>query len=118
MYGFDSSLSHDYERWMMLRRLRLVPFLQEYWPIPGTPSRLPARFCDMDLNEVIRLTFRSNGQNLEKYLRWVNRLYFETYGKYYLPLLKVIYRYNQRERIHSYLQRPEVLTTELYRFWQ
>ena len=28
----------------------------------------------MDLDRVIRLTFRSNGQNWEKYLRWLNRL--------------------------------------------
>lgn len=117
IYGFDTSLSQDYQRWMMLRRLRLVPFFQEYWPIPGIPARLPVKFFDMDLNEVIRLTFRSNGQNWEKYLRWLNRLYFSTYGKYYLPLLKVIYRYNHRERICSYLQQPDVLTTELYRFY-
>jgi hypothetical protein len=106
------------QRWMMLRRLRLVPFFQEYWPIPGTPARLPAKFFDMDLNEVICLTFRSNGQNWEKYLRWLNRLYFDTYGKYYLSLLKVIYRYNHRECIRPYLQQPEALTTELYCSYQ
>jgi len=118
MYGFDTSLSQDYQRWMMLRRLRLVPFFQEYWPIPGVPVRLPSNFFDMDLNEVIRLTFRSNGQNWEKYLRWLNRLYFHTYGKYYLPLLKVIYRYNRPECIRWYLQQPEALTTELYCSYQ
>ena len=69
----------------------------------------------MDLNEVIRLTFRSNGQNWEKYLRWLNRFYFQTFGKYYLPLVKVIYRYNNRQAIRWYLERPELLTTELYR---
>jgi len=114
MYGFNTSLSEDYHRWMMLRRLMLVPFFQEYWPIPGVPARPPSKFFDMDLNEVIRLTFRSNGQNWEKYLRWLNRLYFQTYGKYYLPLVKVIYRYNHRQRIRRYLQQPELLTTELY----
>jgi len=118
IYGFDTSLSQDYQRWMVLRRLRLVPFFQQYWPIPGIPARLPVNFFDMDLNEVIRLTFRSNGQNWEKYLRWLNRLYFYTYGKYYLPLLRVIYRYNNRERIRRYLQQPDVLTTELYRSYQ
>lgn len=115
IYGFDTTLSEDYQRWRMLRRLMLVPFFQEYWPIPGVSRRLPARFFDMDLNEVIRLTFRSNGQNWEKYLRWLNRLYFHTYGKYYLPLVKIIYRYNNRKRIRRYLRHPEVLTTELYR---
>jgi hypothetical protein len=115
IYGFDTSLSEDYQRWMMLRRLMLVPFFQEYWPIPGVPARPPSRFFDMDLNEVIRLTFRSNGLNWEKYLRWLNRLYFQTYGKYYLPLVKVIYRYNRPQAIRRYLRQPELLTTELYR---
>jgi hypothetical protein len=115
LYGFNTSLGEDYQRWRMLRRLMLVPFFQEYWPIPGTATRLPSPFFDMDLNEVIRLTFRSNGQNWEKYLRWLNRLYFHTYGKYYLPLVKVIYRYNNRQAIRWYLKRPELLTTELYR---
>jgi hypothetical protein len=114
LYGFNTSLSEDYQRWRMLRRLMLVPFFQEYWPIPGAPARLPSPFLDMDLNEVIRLTFRSNGQNWEKYLRWLNRFYFQTYGKYYLPLVKVIYRYNNRQAIRWYLERPELLTTELY----
>jgi len=118
IYGFDTSLSQDYQRWMMLRRLRLVPFFQEYWPIQGIPARLPVKFFDMDLNGVIRLTFRSNGQNWEKYLRWLNRLYFYTYGRYYLPLLKVIYRYNHRESIRRYLQQPDALTTELYRCYR
>ena len=68
---------------MMLRRLQLIPFFQEYWPIPGVGARVSADFFDMDLNEVIRLTFRSNGQNWEKYLRWLNRLYYETFGRYY-----------------------------------
>ena len=68
---------------MMLRRPQLIPFFQEYWPIPGVRDRLPADSFDMDLNEMIRLTFRSNGQNWEKYLRWLNRLYYETFGRYY-----------------------------------
>jgi hypothetical protein len=111
MYGFDTTLSEDYERLYWIRRLRLVPFLQEYWPIPGVPARLPSRYFDMDLERVIRLTFRSNGQNL----RWLSRLYFDTFGRFYLPLVEIIHRYNNKEAIRQYLDRPELLTTELYR---
>ena len=114
IYGFDTRLSQDYERWIMLRRLMLVPFFQEYWPVPGVPPRVPERFFDMDLDLVIRLTFRSNGQNWEKYLRWLNRLYFATYGRYYLPLVRIIYRYNNKAAIRRFLDRPELLTTRLY----
>lgn len=115
IYGFDTSLSEDYRRWMMLRRLRLVPFFQEYWPIEGVPARIPEPFFDMELDEAIRLTFRSNGQNWEKYLRWLNRRYFATFGRYYLPLLETIYRYNGKERIEKYLKKPDLLTREMYR---
>jgi len=69
----------------------------------------------MELDEVIRLTFRSNGQNWEKYLRWLNRRYFQTFGRYYRPLVETIYRCNNTERIHHYLKRPETLPSELYR---
>ncbi len=115
LYGFDTTLRQDYERFLCLRRLRLIPFFQEYWPIAGVPARVPADFFDMDLNAMIRLTFLSNGQNWEKYLRWLNRLYFARFGRYYRPLIDIIYRYNNKERIARYLRRPEWLTAELYR---
>lgn len=79
MYGFDTHLSEDYELFLMIRKLKLIPFLQEYCPIGDVPQRLPNDFFDMDMDTVIRLTFRSNGQNWEKYLRWLNRLYFKTF---------------------------------------
>lgn len=115
IYGFDTSLSQDYSRWKLLKRLQLVPFFQEYWPIEGIPAKVPEPFFDMELDEVIRLTFRSNGQNWEKYLRWLNRRYFQTFGRYYQPLVETIYRYNNKERIQNYLTRPKTLTSELYR---
>ena len=114
IYGFDSTLSQDFARWRMLQRLQLVPFFQEYWPIPGVPARVPESFFDMDLDRVIRMTFRSNGQNWEKYLRWLNRLYCATFGRYYLPLLRKLYRYNNKTAIHGFLARPEILTSRLY----
>lgn len=44
----------------------------------------------------------------------MNRLCFRKYGRYYRPLVEIIYRYNNKERIARYLRRPELLTTELY----
>jgi hypothetical protein len=116
-YGYNTRLSQDYARMRMLRRFRLIPFFQEYWPLPGLRARLPDDFFDMDLREVIRLTFRGNGQNWEKYLRWLNRLYFQKHGRYYRPLVEIIYRYNNKERITRYLRRSHLLTTVLYRKW-
>lgn len=114
MYGFNSHLSDDYQVLRMLQKIRLLPFLQEYWPIPNVPALIPVDFFDFDLDVVIRMTFRSNGLNWEKYLRWLNRMYFSTFGKYYLPLVRKIYRYNHKEAIARYLRRPELLTENLY----
>jgi len=118
MYGFNSHLSDDYQVLRMIQRLHLKPFLQEYWPIPNVPARIPEDYFDYDLDVVIRMTFRSNGQNWEKYLRWLNRLYFATFGRYYLPLLRIIYRYNRCENIENYLNQPWKLTEELYRKYE
>ncbi len=115
IYGFDTSLSEDYQRFHLLRRFRLIPFFQEYWPIRGVPSRLPAPFFDMDLKLMIRLTFRANGYNWEKYLRWLNRRYFEEFGRFYRPLVEVIFRYNYKHRLQWYLDRADWMTDEMYR---
>jgi hypothetical protein len=114
IYGFDTSLSQDYERWMYLRRKKYIPFFQEYWPILGVQSRLPEMFFDMDLDRIIRLTFYSNGINWEKYLRWLNRKYFEQFGRYYRPLIEIIYRYNNKQSVWKYLKRPDLLTDHQY----
>lgn len=42
---------------------------------------------------------------------------FQSFGRDYLPLLKVIYRYNNRQRIIPYLRRPDLLTSDLYRVY-
>lgn len=115
MFGFNTRLSEDYQILSMIKKFNLIPFFQEYLPIPGVPARIPNDFFDFDLNEVIRLRFNSNGQNWEKYLRWLNRLYFKTFGKYYLPLLETIYRYNNKTGINRYLAERYMLTTELYK---
>ncbi len=51
---FNSHLSEDYKIFRMIRKLRLIPFLQEYWPIPGVPARVPEDYFDCDLDAVIR----------------------------------------------------------------
>lgn len=118
MFGFNTRLSDDYQRLLMIKKLKLIPFFQEYLPIPGVPARVPDDFFDFDLNKVISLRFRSNGQNWEKYLRWLNRQYFHAFGKYYLPLLEIIYRYNNKHRINRYLAKRSVLTMDLYKMYK
>lgn len=110
MFGFNTKLSEDYAILMMAKKLGLIPFLQEYMPIFDTPSQIPADYFDMDMDLVAGIKFRTNGQNNEKFFRYVNRLYFRKFGKYYLPLLKATYRYNHKSGINKYLRKPELLT--------
>ncbi len=115
MYGFNTRLSEEYEMFLMYKRIGLIPFVQEYHPIAGVSARIPEDYFDFDLDKVIALTCRTNGQNGEKYLKWLNNHYFNTYGKYYLPLIEKIYRYNNKNAINRYLKKPELLTNELYK---
>lgn len=114
LYGFDTRLSEDNKRFRHIRRKGYLPFFQEYWPIAGVPSRLSEDYFDIDLNAVIRLTFHSNGHNWEKYLLWVSTLYFKRYGRYYQPLVEILYRYNNKHRLEWFRKNPGFLSKDLY----
>lgn len=114
MFGYDTRLSEDFEILSITRKLGMLTFVQEYIPIPGVPSQIPDHYFDMDLDKIASYRFRSNGQNGEKFLRFVNNLYFSRYNRYYLPILKAIYRYNNKNGINKYLQQPDLLTEKQY----
>ena len=115
MFGFNTRLSEDFAILKMMKKLGVVPFVQEYRPISGVPARIPEDYFDMDLNEVAEYRIRTNGQNGEKFFRYVSKLYINRYGKYYLPILKAIYRYNNKPRLQYYLDRPDLLSVEMYK---
>ena len=115
MYGFNTRLSQDFTILKMMRKLGVLPFVQEYQPISGVPARISDDYFDHDLDEVAEFRIRRNGQNGEKFLRYICRLYFNRYGRYYLPLLKAIYRYNNKSRLQYYLDRPDLLSTDMYK---
>jgi len=115
MYGFNTRLSQDFTILKTMKKLGVLPFVQEYRPISGVPARIPENYFDQDLDEIAAFRFRTNGQNGEKFFRYVNDLYFDQYGRYYLPLLKAIYRYNNKPRLQYYLDRPTLLSTEMYK---
>ena len=115
MFGFNTRLSEDFAILKMMKKLGVVPFVQEYQPISGVPARIPEDYFDMNLDELAEYRIRSNGQNGEKFLRYVSKLYFNRYGRYYLPILKAIYRYNNKPRLQYYLDRPDLLSVEMYK---
>ncbi len=115
MFGYNTSLSEDYTILKMTKDLGVIPFVQRYQPITGVPPRVPTDFFDMDLDEIAEFRFRTNGRNGEKFLRYVNERYFDEFGRYYLPILKAIYRYNNKPRLQYYLERPHLLTEKMYK---
>jgi len=114
MFGFNTRLSQDFSLLKIMKRLGVTVFLQQYRAIEGVPARIPENYFDMDLDEVAAFTFRTNGRNNEKFFRFVNQLYFNRYGRYYLPLLQAIYRYNNKQKLQTYLKHPELLSVEMY----
>jgi len=94
---------------MSHKKLGVIPFLQEYHPIPGVPSKIPEYYFDMDIDKIADIRFRTNGRNSEKFLRYVNRLYFKKFDTYYLSLLKAIYRYNNKQGINRFLKQPQLI---------
>lgn len=110
MFGFDKTLAEEYAILSMLKDLHLIPFLQEYMPLPEHPARRPANYFDIDIDRIAAIRFRTNGQNNEKFLAFVNRRYFETFGQYYLPLLEARYRYNCKQGINRYLRDSSQVT--------
>ena len=115
MFGFNTRLSEDFSILTIMKKLGVIAFVQEYRPIFGVPARIPENYFDMDLDEIAEFRIRSNGQNGEKFLRYVSRLYLKRYGRYYLPILKAIYRYNNKPRLQYYLDRPHLLSVKMYR---
>lgn len=110
MFGYDLSLSQEYQVLSMLKELKLIPFLQKFSPPPGMQHRRPENYFDMDVDKIAAIRFRRNGQNNEKYFTHVLDEYRAASGKYYLPLLKARYFYNNKHMLQKYLQHPELIS--------
>ncbi|MCF8128903.1 MAG: hypothetical protein K9N10_10345 [Deltaproteobacteria bacterium] len=109
MYGFDTSLADDVERFKFLRSLPgAYIFTQKYLPIKGGPSSDIQDFFgpnpDPLIDQLVGLIFTQNMKSMENYYRWVSRRYAETYGKLHMGLVDTIFRYNQRHKKGEYIE--------------
>ena len=109
MYGFNTTLAEDLERFRFLRSLRgAYVFTQEYQPIPGGPPPKIGRFFEDDpdrlITELIKIHFTQNMKSMEKYYRWVSRKYAEIFGILHMPLIDTIFRYNRRHLKGRYIE--------------
>lgn len=108
MYGFDTTLAEDVERFRFLRTLPgAYVFTQQYQPIPGGPPAQLDQFFDGDADrmimELITIQFARNMKSMETYYRWVSKEYAKTFGKLHMPLVDTIFRYNRRHYKGRYI---------------
>jgi hypothetical protein len=108
MYGFNTTLAQDVDRFRFLRSLPgAYVFVQPYKPVPGGRPPSVAGFfdgpADALLDDLIRIVFPQNMKSMENYYRRVSRLYAQTFGRPHMGLVDTIFRYNNRERRGHYL---------------
>ena len=108
MYGFNTTLSEDVERFRFLRSLPgAYVFVQEYKPPLGkTEPRLDAFFDDRAdelIKELVGIVFPQNMKSMEKYYRWLSQRYFQAFRELHEPLIDTIFRYNHRDRKALYV---------------
>ena len=108
MYGYNTTLAEDVERFRFLRSLPgAYVFVQRYQPIPGEPAPILNNFFDDNadelINELVKIIFPQNMKNMEKYYRWLSKLYVMTFGKLHRGLVDTIFRYNNRDRKGRYI---------------
>ena len=108
MYGYDTNLAQDVERFRFLRSLPgAYVYVQPYRPPPGgKPANLAECFderVDALIDELIRIVYPQNMKSMENYYRWISKLYALKFGRPHISLIDTIFRYNRRERRGHYL---------------
>ncbi len=108
MYGFNTTLEEDVERFRFLRSLPgAYVFVQEYQPVLGGPPQKLSGFFDerVDelIDELIGMVFTQNMKSMERYYRWLSKRYAQSFGKLHRGLVDAIFRYNRRDQKGRYI---------------
>jgi len=104
MYGYNTTLSEDIERFSFLQKMGTSPFVQRYQPVLGARLSLIDNYFDTDVDQLLRIHFAQNGRIFENFLRWVSKRYVKEFGKLYMPLVDLIFKYNNKHRKHRYIE--------------
>ena len=110
MYGYNTTLAEDVKRFRFLRSLPgAYVFVQCYRPIlGGPPPQLESFFddgADRLINELVKIIFPQNMKSMEKYYRWLSKLYVTAFGKLHMDLVDTLFRYNNRDQKGRYIAR-------------
>ncbi len=108
MYGYNTTLAQDLERFNFLRSLPgAYVFAQEYKPISGGPEPQLDNFFDGPIDEYIdklcSICFPQGMKSMEKYFRWLSKFYAKKFGKLHMGLVDTIFRYNKRYNRGKYI---------------
>ncbi|MEK7684895.1 MAG: hypothetical protein AAB466_05700 [Verrucomicrobiota bacterium] len=108
MYGFDTTLAEDVERFQFLRSLPGgYVFLQRYRPVLGGPEADLSRFfddrADEQIDALLRVNFTQNMKSMEVYYRWLCVLYAQMRGRVHQRLVETLFRYNKRHLMGGFL---------------
>lgn len=104
MYGYNTRLSDDIERFSFLHKMGTSPFVQKYQPVLGAHPREIENYFDTDVDRLLQIHFAQNGRIFENFLKWVSKKYAEQYKKLYMPLVDLIFKYNKRHSKHRYIE--------------
>ena len=108
MYGFDTTLRQDVERFRFIESLPgAYVFVQEYQPILDGPPPSQIDFFDEQADELIdqllEINFTQNMKSMEKYYRWLSKRYAQQFGHLHQRLVDTIFRYNKRDLKGRYI---------------
>jgi hypothetical protein len=108
MYGYNTTLAEDVERFRFLRSLAgAYVFVQRYQPIQGGPAPILKKFFDDNadklIDELVKIIFPQNMKSMEKYYRWLSKIYVMTFGELHMGLVDTIFRYNNRDHKGRYI---------------
>jgi len=108
MYGYDTTIEEDVDRFAFLRSLPgAYVFTQKYLPLRGGPPPGIIDFFgaepDRWIDRLIGIVFTQNMKSMENYYRWVSRRYAKAYGKLHMGLVDAIFRYNNRHKKGGYI---------------
>jgi hypothetical protein len=109
MYGYNTTLAQDVDRFHFLRSLPgAYVFVQEYQPILGGPPPAAVNFFDEApdrlIDELVEIVFTQNMKSMEKYYRWLSKKYVQAFGRLHPKLVDTIFRYNHRDRKGLYIR--------------
>lgn len=114
MYGFNTTLAEDLERFRFLRTLPgAYVFVQRYRPTLGAQEPDLAHFFDerseQHLDELTQVLFPQNMKSMEVYYRWVCLRYAIQCRRIHRGLVETLFRYNSRHRMAPFLSKLEMI---------